>query len=417
MNKFSNSHFTKKEIREIFNDIFQLQSTVYDKLNFKIEKTENFIYIDQVLISIFNVYREENPMERNREYFFRTFIKNFRNLIPKNEITQIFKRMDNFNFNGLIPLAKALPEIYKYLKSDYTENNISEFFYLNGLVDMRNNLKYNELFSMIYYFNPSEAALHLNYKNELEKEKEKEKEKENILNDSETLLSIIISIKNFISKFFKNKIPDFFNSMKATLNLNSFTKEISIDNFYNYLKENIYQIEFPKVILYKLDLDKDGKISLLDLEVNLNNFNYVDSIKYNFINKENRETSKIELCQTFNSDVIEKSDFKSITKKIKRNLLVSGISMKGFLKILDPSSTGFVTLSNFCKYVSNVYPLSETLKQSYFNYLDYYKTGLIDYKTFNVMFKEYESSEFCPKNEIGLNNELMILNIIVYVTK
>eukprot|EP00340_Litonotus_pictus_P004786 CAMPEP_0170532620 /NCGR_PEP_ID=MMETSP0209-20121228/73869_1 /TAXON_ID=665100 ORGANISM="Litonotus pictus, Strain P1" /NCGR_SAMPLE_ID=MMETSP0209 /ASSEMBLY_ACC=CAM_ASM_000301 /LENGTH=1966 /DNA_ID=CAMNT_0010829001 /DNA_START=1220 /DNA_END=7117 /DNA_ORIENTATION=+ len=398
---------------------------------------DKFIYIDNTFRNIVNVYKPVNPRLKINSTFNQGFVEVFKENINREELQAKLIKLD-LKYSGKVHLLSFTGLVQPYLQEEFLEEDLGNFLTINKFIDSEKMVDYNAVLSMVYYeSNAQIQGILLRILQALSKYN-KEKYGGDV---SKMFTGIKQAVGNISSNSNKNIANDRHSSAK-----------LSIEEMYKYIKDYIYHEDFSKNLLYKFDLDKDGFISFDDLNSQLSNYELKDTFKYdhslhNNLNRHRRSLSQAEIITNdglintdslirpsslhkpkqdssshsdsyFKSNIINQgqlshSQFKLITKEFKNKLASMKISIKGFLKILDPLNTGFVTAVSFNKAVKQIYPLSDSLKDSYFNYLDAYKIGMVDHKSFLIRFQDYDSLDFCSSNTISMDCELRIIKTLV----
>ena len=76
----------------------------------------------------------------------------------------------------------------------------------------------------------------------------------------------------------------------------------------------------------------------------------------------------------------------------------------GLFKLFDKDNDGFISSVDFNKSIDEIMVMSPALKDQFFNYLDFYHNGLVDYETFGKRMIDYKSGDILVQN----NNEIEV---------
>ena len=79
---------------------------------------------------------------------------------------------------------------------------------------------------------------------------------------------------------------------------------------------------------------------------------------------------------------IQRSKFKNIAKRLTDYMKSKNISEIGLFKKFDKNNDGFISCIDFNSTIGSIIPLPPAMRDQFFNYLDFYKNGLVDLETF-----------------------------------
>ena len=99
--------------------------------------------------------------------------------------------------------------------------------------------------------------------------------------------------------------------------------------------------------------------------------------------------------------------FKSLVREIKKNMKKKNTTLVGLFNILDKNHDGFISNYEFNTGIDDYIQLSSSIKDQFFNYLDYYHNGLVDLETFKIRFKEFKSNEILVRNNNDIENKII----------
>ena len=321
------------------------------------------------IIKNFDVFKTQNFLDLNRTSFKKNFIENIKSLTDYETLLRFFQNIDGNN-NGRLTKADFCSVIQKF-SNEFRDEDIMKFTRITGLVDNNNLVKYPEFLLLVYY-----------------------NAKDDLFNQC------IEEIKKFVQNECKNDLIIFFQKLNNQQKKSYYEvkKVCSIENFQNFLKSKIPNIN--NNIVMKFDLDSDGKISIEDIKGIFER--YLSTSFFKFENSSFTPDNNL-----YSYDTMSEEKFKSIVRQIKAEMKKKNITVVGLFNKLDVNHDGFVSNYEFNTGIDNYILLSDAIKDQFFSYLDYYHNGLVDLETFLKRFKEFKSNEIIVKNNNKLENELI----------
>lgn len=251
--------------------------------------------------------------------------------------------------------------------SSYNDDDIMMFARINHLYKGSDKIRYSDLLDIIFI-------------------------------DSGNIINSIIKVLIDEYKKCNCDIKSLFNKIKSSNDTLLTYKELA-----DYIKKN-KEVKNLLMFVSKFDIDQDGKISLEDMKSVLEK--YMKSSFMRFENSDDHPELNI-----FPKEEIDEKRFKQIVRDINISLEIKGLSLFGFFKFLDTDNDGFINLIDFNKNIDNFLILGQSIKDQFFSFLDIRRNGLVDYETFNQLFKEcknhplYENDWNTENNVIEKFNE------------
>ena len=348
----NNNNFERNENKNITSNI---NNNSFDNNKNIIKKQK--IYLSPVITKIkqdkiINLKKDKSNEKNKKIYIFdkeyKKYIINEVNKYYKNNsfisIKDFYKEwlIENQKFITINDIHFYLNEIIK-LNKPIKKETIFNFFFNDFQI---NGLDYTN-FKKLFFVNESEKLSDTGLKIEIRKEKKLTKNhKINLVKENKENIYLIILKK--IKEFLIKKIKNNFNNKRINYNL-------SYDNFYNLIKNNViiekqYYYYFfndmiKKIYLEYYDIEKN-KINLLYIVEKRNKPNKIEIDIDNSVNiKEIKEDKKINLNYDFKMKEIEK-------EKEKRSLSynnINDINKKNYIKKIYKKNKKYVNQNNYNK--------------------------------------------------------------------
>jgi Ca2+-binding EF-hand superfamily protein len=284
-------------------------------------------------------------------YSFKSnFISHIKQVSSLVQLQGAMEKCDRLG-NGLIDkvdLCKAIQSVTK----DYKDEEIMKFIRITDLFKGHQKVRYPEFLEMIFY--------------------------DDQVNTFNSILSVLK--KQFYNTNYN--LTKLVREITGKVDVNKTFIEFS--EMHNYLK--LFIKDLNRNIICKLDVDQDGKISILDLKSLLEKYTKTNFFKY----ENNDENLEVNL---FGADKLDENTFKNLVKSIKNALKQKNMTVSGLFNKLDTNGDGMITITEFNQNLDSYIEIAPHIKDMFFNYLDQRKMGMLDYNTFKVIFKEYSSEE------------------------
>ena len=327
-------------------------------------------YVDtQSLIGAFDVFKKHNFIQTNNFSFKKNFIENIKQNATLQRLKQAFEHIDSNN-GGRLTKADFCSIIQKF-SNEFKDEDIMKFTRITKLVDSNNLVKYPEFINMIYY---------------------------NAEDDQFT--QCVEELKKYIDTQCDRKLIKFFQKLNRCENRSIYDTKttITISQLTQFFGDKIRNLDAN--VVCKFDLDSDGLISIHDIQGIFERYVSTSFFKY----ENAMSTPETNL---YASEQMSEERFKSIVKDIKKKMKAKNITEIGLFKKLDINGDGFVSNYEFNQRIDDIILLSPAIKDQFFNYLDYYKNGLVDLETFLKRFKEFKSNEILVKNNNKIECEII----------
>ena len=340
--------------------------SIFDELKKEGKNVEQKKFLKEI-----NYIKDDFYEKNNNKYFSEMYREAIIKKIKYEELKRLFEKRDETSI-GLLTKADYVSVISKIVP-EYNDDDHLVYIRITDALD-KNTSKviYLKILNSIFFYIP-------------------EKQNDEFIKLCQILSQVLMKecnndleiLFNYISKGIIKK-PYFISSIKP-LTLNQISK---------FLKEKYNQNISEKAIL-KLDVDSDGLISYEDMKSILKRYNVTNFFKYynkisnpqiNFFSKENLSEDKI----------------KSIIKTLYNYIEKKNLNEIGLFKKLDKNGDGFISNVEFNEELDNIVKLNSNIKDQFFNYLDYYKNGMVDLPTFISRLTNPENN--CRFNYLCQNN-------------
>ena len=150
----------------------------------------------------------------------------------------------------------------------------------------------------------------------------------------------------------------------------------------------------------KFDLDSDGIVSIEDIQGIFER--YCSTAFFKFDNSSFTPDNNL-----YAYEEMTDTKFKNLVREIKKNMKKKNITVVGLFNKLDKNHDGFISNYEFNSGIDEYIQLSQSIKDQFYNYLDYYHNGLVDLETFKIRFKEFKSNEILVHNNNIMENKII----------
>ena len=353
--KSLNYTYPESFIKNLFNDLVQ------DK-NSKSPLVNSQKFLDEI--------NYVKPAEKYKS-FTQNYMDKIRQRTTYDKLKSQFEKFDK-NCEGALTKLDYIMIINKIL-SEYEDIDHMRFIRVNDMFNKKGNIKYPEVLDFIFFYNKEKL--------------------------SDKFLNLCLVLSNILKNECNNDIERllYLISSGSTKKTSSFKihRPVTLEEIKKFLEKIKNPID-DKIIL-KLDIDADGLISFEDLNSVLKRFNLTSYFKYN------NDSTKTDI-NIFSEETMEENKYKNIIKKLNLVKKMKNITDIGLFKIFDVDNDGFISSIDFNQVIDNLIVISPALKDQFFNYLDFYHNGLVDYETFTKRLIDYKSGDILIQN----NNEIEV---------
>ena len=364
----------------------------YDFETFKQKiKTLNYTYPDSYIKNIFNDIRKKYKSANvNSKKFldeinyikpaenYKSFTQNYMNVVKSrithDKLKEIFEKLDN---DGLGTLTKV-----DYVKAvattlpEFDDVDHMRFLRITNMFNKLGEVKYPELLNLIFFYNNDK------------------------LNDKFMKLCHILS--NSLNTECKNDVE----SLMYLIERGSTKKPHKIgihepltpEQIKLYLAKN--NIDMPIYIIQKLDVDSDGLISFEDLTSVLKRYIHTSFFKY-------ANDSSSPDINLYSKEQMSIDKFRNIAKRLRDYMKSKNISEIGLFKKFDKNNDGFISCIDFNSTIGSIIPLPPAMRDQFFNFLDFYKNGLVDLETFISRLNNFTKTNILVQNNNKTENEIL----------
>ena len=322
------------------------------------------------ILNAFDVFHQEKFRELNNGSFKENFIQNIKEVADYATLRKNFEDIDSYS-NGRLTKEDFCSVIQKF-SNEFKDEDIMRFTRIAKLVDNNNLVMYPEFLLLCYYDS-----------------------------SNDTFNNCIEAIKKFVKEECKNDLKIFFQKLNHMEKKSYYDIKttITIKQLYDFFKN--YDIKgLNNNVVCKFDLDSDGIVSLEDIEGIFER--YCSTSFFKFDNSSFTPDNNLYAYEEMTED-----KFKSLVREIKKNMKKKNITVIGLFNKLDKNHDGFISNYEFNTGIDEYIQLSSSIKDQFYNYLDYYHNGLVDLETFKIRFKEFKSSEILVHNNNIIENKLI----------
>ena len=370
------------------NDLFQLNFENFKK---KI-KMLDYTYSDKFILELFEeltkkkqnyitskeILDEINYIKPPEKYnsFIKHYTNTIRNKISHEDLKSQFEKIDTDFLGTLTKLefVKALTPLFP----EFNDQDHLLFLRVTNMFDKAGNVTYTKLLNYIYYFGSEK------------------------LNDPFTKMCEILCncLKNQCDEDIE-KLMYLIETGRAQKKTSLIIHQpLSINQIKNFLEQNDKGTVFPEKIIQKLDIDADGYISFEDLRSVLKRFIHTSFFK--FANEANDPNINL-----FSKEKMTEYRFKGIVEKLNEYIKKKNINQVGLFRKFDVDNDGFISNIDFNSVIGEIIPLAPSMKDQFFNYLDFYHNGLVDLNTFIVALEGFSNSNVLIQNNNKIENEIL----------
>ena len=332
-------------------------------------KNADCIYTNDILNS-FDVFHQEKFRELNNGSFKSNFISNIKTVTDYSTLRRNFEDIDSLS-NGRLTKSEFCSVIQKF-SSEFKDEDIMRFTRISNLIDENNLVKYPDFLLLCFYDS-----------------------------SNDTFNNCIECIKAFVNKECKNDLKIFFQKLNHMEKRSYYDikTSITIKQLHDFFSDhNIKQLN--NNVVCKFDLDSDGIISYEDIQGILERYKSTNFFKFD-------NSSFTPDNNLYAYETMTETKFKSLVREIKKNMKKKNTTLVGLFNILDKNHDGFISNYEFNTGIDEYIQLSSSIKDQFFNYLDYYHNGLVDLETFKIRFKEFKSNEILVRNNNDIENKII----------
>jgi len=232
----------------------------------------------------------------------------------------------------------------------------------------------------------------------------------NSLSNSELISQLASQIKLFLKKHhitLQELIKTLFDFRKNEKNIEEPTSKPKIKTFallfFPYVSSFYQNFEQFLKLVEKIDIDLDGNIDFIDLEVFLKRLNYIDIVKrpstqpQNSMNNNNMNSLRLSVTNRNNMGKsqslfpkipLTEAKFDEVIRDLKRVIMDRKVSFFEVFQSLDKNEDGFLTINEFVDGIEKFLRLSQTVKEGLFAYFDTLRIGMVDYPQFLAGLKK-----------------------------
>ena len=315
------------------------------------------------------------PVE-NYKSFTQNYLEVIKSKISYEKLKQLFEKFDEESIGTLtkIQYVSAVSD----LLPEFNDEDHMRFIRISNLFDKEGKILYPELLNLIYYFNKSK------------------------LNDPFThLCQTLIEILNDKCN---NDIEVLMYLIDTGIPKKKFSlitpKPLTSYQIKKFLNELNLKVDIPIKIIQKLDVDADGLVSLDDLKAVLKRYNGTLYFKYS-----NDSTSPN--MKLFSKETMNERKIKIICEKIQSYMKSKNINPIILFKKFDKDNDGFINNIDLNQGLNEIFHMSPALGDPFFNYLDFYHIGMIDYETFEARINKFVTTHVVVHNNNKIEKEII----------
>ena len=369
-----NTFSTKiKKVDYTLSDEF-IQS-IFEELSKKDNNGKNTIESKQFLKEI---DYKKNDYYLNNKYFTQKYKESIKNKIDYENLKKIFEKKDNESL-GFLPKIDYVMAISSVIP-EFNDDDHMKFVRISDGLDNFDNVIYPKILNVIYFYT------------------------EEKLNDSFTQLC------QTLSQILVNKCDNDIEKLMFLIDIGvpkksktlTVHKPLLVNQISKFLVQN-YNKNIPEKIILKLDIDSDGLISYEDLKSVLKRYTLTSYFKYD-------NDSGNPNVNLFSKETISEEKLKNIIKKLQHYMKTKNITETGLFKKLDKNEDGFISNVDFNEEINDIIQLSSSIKDQFFNYLDFYHIGMVDLATFISRLNNMNNNaelNFLVQNNNLIENEIL----------
>ena len=368
--KLNFTKFEEKMKKLDYTFSYYFMKELFNEINSKYGKNDSqFIYTNDI-IDAFDVFHQEKFRELNNGSFKDNFISNIKSVTDYATLRKNFEDIDSLS-NGRLTKAEFCSVIQKF-STDFKDEDIMRFTRISNLIDKNNLVKYPDFLLLCFYDS-----------------------------SNDTFNNCIECIKSFVENECKNDLKIFFQKMNNMEKRSYYDIKttITLKQLHDFFKR--YEIKgLNDNIVCKFDLDSDGIVSYEDIQGILERYKSTNFFKFD-------NSSFTPDDNLYAYETMSETKFKSLVREIKKNMKKKNTTLVGLFNILDKNHDGFISNYEFNTGIDEYLQLSSSIKDQFFNYLDYYHNGLVDLETFKLRFKEFKSNEILVRNNNDIENQII----------
>ena len=378
------------------NRIQILNFTQFEEKMKKLDYTFNYYFIKELfneingntdskninssyILNAFDVFHQEKFRELNNGSFKENFISNIKSVTDYATLRKNFEDIDSLS-NGRLTKADFCSVIQKF-SNEFKDEDIMRFTRISKLIDNNNLVMYPEFLLLCFYDS-----------------------------SDDTFNNCIEAIKKYVNEECNKDLRIFFQKLNHMEKKSYYDIKttITIKQLFDFFKN--YNIKgLNNNVVCKFDLDSDGLVSIEDIQGIFER--YCSTSFFKFDNSSFTPDNNLYAYETMTD-----AKFKSLVKNIKKNMKKKNITVVGLFNKLDKNHDGFISNYEFNTGIDEYIQLSSSIKDQFYNYLDYYHNGLVDLETFKIRFKEFKSNEILVHNNNNIEN-IIIDAICDYIKK
>ena len=368
--KLNFTQFEEKMKKLDYTFSYYFMKELFNEINYQNGKPNSeFIYTNDIINS-FDVFHQEKFRELNNGSFKDNFISNIKSVTDYSTLRKNFEDIDSLS-NGRLTKAEFCSVIQKF-SSEFKDEDIMRFTRISNLIDKNNLVKYPDFLLLCFYDS-----------------------------SNDTFNNCIECIKNYILNECKNDLKIFFQKLNHMEKRSYYDIKttITIKQLHDFFSK--YEIKgLNNNVVCKFDLDSDGIISYEDIQGILERYKSTNFFKFD-------NSSFTPDNNLYAYETMTETKFKSLVREIKKNMKKKNTTLVGLFNILDKNHDGFISNYEFNNGIDEYIQLSSSIKDQFFNYLDYYHNGLVDLETFKIRFKEFKSNEILVRNNNDIENKII----------
>ena len=308
---------------------------------------------------------------------YKSFTKNYIDTIKRKttyeDLKKTFEKFDQDSIGSMTKLEYV--QSMSKLFPEFNDDDHMRFVRIMELVDKNNKIKYPELLNTIFYTNFNKKNDHFTI-------------------ICEFLLEKLNTICNKDIQRLMYLIEDDPKVRITTLKRHEPLTFEQVDNFLK--KENI---NIDKKVIQKLDIDADGVISYDDLYAIL--LRYRDTLYFKYYNNSNDANINL-----FTKDSLTKEKISIIAQKLLAYMKNINITPYGLFKKFDKDDNGLISNIDFNEGLKKYLNIDAALGDPFFNYLDFYNIGMVDFETFMTQLN-YVDENHLSENDRKDENEII----------
>ena len=162
-------------------------------------------------------------------------------------------------------------------------------------------------------------------------------------------------------------------------------KRVSVEEFAAFLTEKLLKGNFPKSLVESvvnmIDIDRDGYIGEHDLLIYLERHRYFGSDTKTVFEKSTRSKSLGQLIDVYPKEPLSEDRVLLMLRELHIAMEKKKLTYADVIRVLDPSKTGTVNLTEFHAGLDKIVKFSMPSKEGLFAYLDNLKIGLLNYES------------------------------------